>query len=80
MGRDANEVFLCESWAHRLAAVGAGQAIHFLPNFFINLLGHRIQLAGWIFTQCGEEDPESAFVQVNQFAKGTKVDGLHSAE
>ena len=80
MGGDPDEVFLGEGGAHRFAAVGAGQAIHFLPYFFIDLFGHRIQLAGWFFPKLGEEDPEAAFVQVNQFAKSTKVDGLHSAE
>ena len=80
MGRDSDEIFLGEGGAHRLAAVGAAQAIHFLPNFFVNLFGHRIQLSGWVLTQFGQEHPEAALVQVNQFAKGTKVDGLHSAE
>lgn len=80
MSRDPDQIFLSESGAHCFAAVGAGQAVHFLPNFLIDLFGHHVQLAGWVFTELGEEDPEAAFIQFHRFAKGTKVDGLHSSE
>ena len=80
MSGDTNEVFLGEGGAHRFTAIGTGEAVHFLPDFLIDLFGHRIQLAGWVFTKLGEEDPEAAFIQFHRFAKGTKVNGLHSAE
>ena len=80
VGGDADEVFFGKSGAHRFAAVGTGEAIHILPNFFVDLFGHGVQLARGILSQFGKEHPEAALVQVNHFPEGTKVDGLHSSE
>lgn len=57
--RYALQIFEGIGRRHGAAAVAAGQAVGFLPHFFINGIGIRIQLFGRMIFEFGKEASES---------------------
>lgn len=75
--RDAFDVLRRESRGHLPAAVGACEAIRFLPYFTVDLHGHGIESAGRIFFQPGEECPHFFLTSEDLLPERTKVDRFH---
>lgn len=76
--RNALDVAGLESGRHFLAAVRAGQAIHFRPNFFVEDLGQLIQFTGRIFFDFGQKATKTGFVFGYFLPEGTEVDRFHA--
>lgn len=64
-----------EGRCHGLAAVGAAQAIHFLPHFGFEMVDQVLQSFGRIFFQLGKETAEFALVMTGPLFKRPQVYG-----
>lgn len=62
MRRDPFQVLESEGRRHVPATVAAGQAVHFIPYFFLYLHGQRIQKLRRVVFQFGQEPAESRAV------------------
>lgn len=77
MGGDSFDIRWCKGWRHGFAAVGAGEAVHFLPYLFIDFNSESVELAGRIFSQTGQEHAHFSFVEGYILLKGLQIYRLH---
>ncbi len=68
-------VFRRKRGRHRFAAVGAGQAVHFLPDFGFEMVDKILQTARRFTFQFGQEAPEFTLVVPRSPEKSLQVDG-----
>ena len=77
VGRYPPDVFLCIGGRHRLAAIGAIQAIGLRPRHLIRLCRVTLYAFGNIFLQPRQPAFHAPFVVTDDLPEGTQIYGYH---